>query len=105
MAITAESQDFKKCLSQEDLISNSVDRDVANAFQCIIMYYANVPSPFYQYVSFSVQCIQPPTEMTSIRLRQTIDLQQPLSICFQIYNFLPFEHPPDSTQLNTMYSH
>jgi hypothetical protein len=41
----------------------------------------------------------------NIRLQQTIDLQQPLNICFQIYNFLPFQHPANTTQLNTMYSH
>jgi len=78
IAITATSQVFKKCLSQKDLINNSVYQDGANACQCI-MYYANVPSAFYQYVSFSVQCIQPPTQMTNIRLQHIIDLQQPLS--------------------------
>jgi len=47
MAITAASQVFKKCVSQTDLVSNSVGHDGANACQCI-MYYANVPSAFYQ---------------------------------------------------------
>lgn len=41
--------------------------------------------------------------MTNIRLQQTTHLQQPLSICFQIYNSFPSSilqtHPKNNVQL------